>query len=31
MYGDKWDNMTYYEQETQLKKDQIIHDISNKR
>lgn len=31
MYGDRWDNMTYYEQETQLKKDQIIHDISSKR
>lgn len=31
MYGDKWDNMTYYEQETQLKKDQIIHDISKNK
>ena len=31
IYGDKWDKMTNYEQETQMKKDQIIHDISNKK
>lgn len=31
IYGDKWDKMTNYEQETQMKKDQIIHDISNRK
>ena len=31
IYGDKWDKMTNYEQETQMKKDQIIHDISKNK